>query len=187
MISQEIQDYVKQQIQSAASNTRFQLSGVTRHIHNGTDSPKITQSNILPGFRTEGSITFAQKTVYKIGITFNPTAIWVHGNVIGNAGERFIVTGNAQLGPSFYLQPSTSTSVLTGGPIQNIIQSTTYYGIDSGGAVHTLVDEGHIVDVFYSATIHARATVIGYDNTAVYVQVDNLDASWVMNLSWTIT
>jgi hypothetical protein len=187
MIPQEIQDYVKQQIQTAAADTRFQLAGVTRHVHNGTDSPKITQSNVLPGFSSEGSIEFAQTTTYKIGITFNPTTVQVHGNVIGASGEKFLIVGNAKLGPSSYMQPGTTTSVIAGPHVEKIIQSTSYFGADSAGTLHTLVDEGHIVDVFYAATVHARATIVNYDSNAVYVQVDTLASGWTINLSWTIS
>lgn len=184
---QQIRSLVQDEIRKTNGANRFQLSSIPRHIHNGTDSPKITQSNVLLGFRAEGRITFAQQTQYRIGITFNPTAIYLQGNVIGNAGERFIIVGNAQLGASFYMQPGTTTSVITGGPVQSLIQSTTYFGVDSGGAFHTVADEGHIVDVEYPlATVHARATITKFDSTAVYVQVDTLAAGWTMNLSWTI-
>lgn len=183
----QVRSIVRQEMMSASSGARF--AGVTpnnNHAHTGLDAPQISQNNILPGNSVEGSIAFAQQTTYKIGINFNPTAVWVHGNVVGNLGERFMVTGNAQLGPSLYLQPGSTTSVRPGGPPQDIIQSTTYFGVDSGGAFHTLVDEGHIVDIFYS-TVRARATIIGYDSKNIIIQVDTLASGWTINLSLTIT
>lgn len=184
-----IRSIVQQEIAKNNQRNKFNLTTTPQHGHTGKgqDAPRLNQSDIIPGLRCEGSIAMAQATIYKIGITFNPSAIWIHGNVTGASGERFIIVGNAQLGPSFYLQPGNSTSVVTGGPKQTNIQSTTYFGVDSGGAIHTLVDETHIVDVFYAATIHARATIISYDNTAIYVQVNNLSSGWTINLSWTVT
>lgn len=185
--SDQIRQIVREELNKQGLKSRFNIVPTNRHVHNGNDSAKVSQGNIIPNTRLEGSITFAQVTVYKIGIIFNPTAVWVHGNVTGSNGEKFIVTGNAQLGPSYYLQPSNTVSVVTGGPLQNIVQSTTYYGVDSGSAAHTLVDEGHIVDIFYGGNIHARATIIDFDSSAIYIQVDNLDSGWEMNLSLTVT
>lgn len=189
MNEQQIRALVQQEIAKNNQMNRFNLTTTPNHAHTGQgqDGPRINQSDVVPGLRCEGSIVMAHQTVYKIGITFNPSAIWVHGNVTGPSGARFMVVGNAQLGPSYYLQPNNATSVITGGPQQKVIQSTTYFGLDSGGAAHTLVDETHIVDVFFSATIFARATVTSYDNRSVTITVDNLVAGWQMNLSWTVT
>lgn len=174
---------------------RFNLNTSIQHRHTGKgqDAAQINQNDIIPGLRAEGSIVMEQETIYKIGINFNPSAIWVHGNVTGPSGEKFLIVGNAQLGASFYLQPSNSTSVITGGPQQKVIQSTSYFGVDSGGVSHTLVDEGHIVDVFYGGTIKVRATVGDvnqtkiYDNKNIYIFVNTLLSGWTINLSWTVT
>ncbi len=189
MDDSKIRQIVRDEIRNQNSKSRFNLGGVQRHVHNGLDAPKINQSNVVPGLRAEGAVTFAAAAVYKLGLTFNPTSVLIHGNVFntGGGGERFIIVGNAQFGPSFYFQPGTSRSTVLGGPQQNIIQSTTYFGVDVGGILHTLVDEGHIVDVFYGGHIYARATIIGFDSSAIYVQVDNLETGWEINLSWTVT
>lgn len=176
----------------ASANSGARFAGVTpnnNHAHTGLDAPQISQNNIMPGNSVEGSITFAHQKVYKIGVNFNPTSVLVHGNVLGtHSSERFIIVGNAQLGPSFYLQPGTNTSVFPGGPPQNIIQSNTYFGTDVAGVVHTLVDEGHIVNVEYPlGNVFVRATITGYDNKNVILNVDTLTSGWVINLSFTIT
>lgn len=185
-----IRQIVQQELAKSSQSKRFNLTDTTRHQHTKNDSAPVSQNDITPGNSVEGTITFAQTTVYKIGVNFNPTSVFVHGNVTGNGGEKFLVVGNAQFGPSFYLQPGTSTSVVTGGPRQTIIQSSSYFGGTSGvgGALHTVADEGHIVDVEYPlGTIHARATIIGYDNKNLLVEVNNLDGGWAINLSFTIT
>ncbi len=147
------------------------------HEHNGVDSPRLNQSNIDPGLRASGSITFAQSTRYQLSVTFNPTSIFFNGIVVNNNGAGITIRahciGNAILGPSFYFQPSTSTSVALGGPIQDIVQSSSMFLIDSSTApvtVRALVDEGHLVDVEYGG-IKARATVADVTNGVIFVDV----------------
>lgn len=191
MTEAQIRTLVQQEIAAQTSAARFGLNNTAQHKHTGTDGPQISQNNILPGNRLEGRITFSQATTYRIATNFNPVAVWVQGNVTGALGEKYMVVGNAQLGgSSFYLQPGTSTSVLVGGTPQSIIQSTTYFGTDGGipPVSHTVADEGHIVDVEYPLnTIHARATITGFDRNAIIFEVTTLQAGWEMNLSFTIT
>lgn len=191
MDEQKIRNIVRQEIQASASSGRFGLNLTPSHYHTGVggDGPQLNQNSILAGSRLEGSITFAQQTTYKIATNFNPAAVWVHGNVIGAiSGEKFMTVGNAQLGgSSYYLQPASNVSVQVGGPPQDIIQSCTYFGMDFGNAPHTLVSEGHIVDIFYGGVIKARATISSFNKDAIYFTVSTLVTGWTINLSFTIT
>ena len=181
-----VQQMIQQAIAVNAQANRFNITNTSRHQHTVNDSAPVSYNDLTPGNSVEGSITFAQAVVYKIGVNFNPTTISAHGNVIGPGSQRFITVGQAKIGPSFYLQPGTSTSVITGGAKENIIQSCTYFGSD-GSAFHTLVDEGHIVDVTYGGTIYARATITGYSNQNLLFSVETLVSGWNINLSLTIS
>lgn len=194
MDDSQLRNIIRQEIASASSQNRFRMSTNNRHVHNGFDSPKINQNNVLAGNRLEGRITFSHVGTYKIAVNFNPNSVWTQGNVTDGivGGAKFIVVGNAQLGGnSYYLQPGDSNSTTVGGLVQNIIQSTTYFGTTADGAgagFHTVADEEHLVDVEYPlGTIHARATITGFDNQAIYFEVENLDSGWSINLSFTIT
>lgn len=192
MNDNSIRQLIQQEIYKARQMGSFNLQNVNRHEHNRISSNPINQSNIIPGLKAEGSIKFAQQTTYTIGLTFNPSAIFVQGNVIGTGGAKFFVTGNAQFGPSYYMQPESNTSVVIGGPQQNILQSTAYFGLDSASSPHALVGEGHIVDVSGfpnppGTAIYARATITKYSSNAIYVNIDNLASGWEMNLSFTVT
>ena len=89
-------------------------------------------------------------------------------------GVRAQLIGNAQLGQSYYFQPQTNRSVTQGGQIQNVIQSSNMFLIDSSTSpvtVRDLVDEGHLIDAEYpTGTIRARATVSTYG--LGYVKID---------------
>lgn len=194
LTEQQVRQMIQQEMAKSNQAGVFSMSPISSHTHTGKgqDGPQINQNDILPGLRTEGSIKMIRQTTYLIGINFNPTAIWIHGNVVGASGEKFMVVGNAQLGQSFYLQPSNSNSVVTGGPLQKVIQSNTYFGGTSGagGVLHTLVDEGHIINVSGYPTkndIYVRATITGFDNKGIYISVDTLSSGWEINISWTVT
>lgn len=185
----QVQRMIQQEIMKSNQMAKFNLNTTPSHRHTGKggDAPNISQTDIIPGLKAEGRISFAQTTTYKVGLTFNPQAIYIQGNVTGALGEKFIVVANAQFGPSYYMQPQSTTSTVIGGPQQKILQSSTYFGIDSGGTAHTVADEGHIVDVEYPLnTIHARVTITGYDATGIYVQVTTLASGWEITLSFTV-
>lgn len=193
MTEGQIRQLIQQELAKDKQRNSFNMTTTPSHRHTGKgqDGPQILSSDILPGQRAEGSILMSTQTTYKIGLTFNPTAVWIHGNVTGPSGAKFFVTGNAQLGPSFYLQPGSATSVVTGGPKQSIIQSTTYFGVDLSGGFHTLVDEGHIVDIFYSNTLFVRGTITEFGSNYLTISFTGgtnvLTTGWAVNLSWTVT
>lgn len=179
---------IQQAMAKNSQSQRFNLSNANRHQHNRTDGAPISANDITAGNSTTGTVTLETITTYNIGVNFNPTRLDIQGNVTGASGEKFLVVGIAQFGPSFYLQPGTSTSVVIGGQPETIVQSSSYIGgiAGTGGALHTVADQEHIVDVEYSG-IHARATVIGYSNKGIIIQVNNLDSGWAMNLNFTIS
>lgn len=186
MNDSQIKQLIQQEIHKNAQASRFNLVDVQQHDHGGIGSRPINQSNIMPGNSTAGSVSFAQATTYNIGTNFNPSTVLMHGNVTGSSGQRFFTIGNAKFGPSFYLQPATATSVAPGGTAETIIQCSSYYGND-GGTIHTLASEEHVVDIFYSGTLFARATITGYSKSGIIVIVDTLASGWEINLSFTIS
>ncbi len=187
-MKKEMENIAQQVFNRNTSRSQFSPSSTTLHTHNGIDSPQINQEDVLPNTRLSGSITFSQSTIYQIGVNFNPTSIWFYGEAVNNDGSsptiRAHCIGNAQLGPSFYLQPSSTTSVVVGGPTQNIIQSSSMLLIDSSTTsalfsglgtqynptVRAIVDEGHLVDVEYGGIL-ARATILSYENGVILIDV----------------
>ena len=260
-----IQDLSQRVIDRNQTQDQFGVSQTPYHTHNGTDSQRIIQSDIIPGLRASGNITFAQNTSYKLGITFNPHSIMFYGNAVRrdyiftvtaanatvgatytNSGYTFTVLstiagtttlttvgtgtpaasgtltkasgtgdatitysafahsievrvncmGSAQIGRNFYFQPQSSTSVQTGGTLQNIIQSASMFLIDSSTnplTVRAISGEGHIVEVEYSvdygttiSTIVARSTISSISPS--YITVDVLLATgWEINGNYVVT
>lgn len=197
MDEKRIREIIRGELAASSNLSRFRVNTIPQHVHNGTDSPKINQSNVIPGIRTVGRIFFARTAQYVINTPFNPTSVRFNGvaydsaaytftlaEVVTNAtqgaiytnnGEYFTVTttigsgdttliasgtgdpdssgslvkvfgdgesvidyssysapgtptirsygtGEALLGPSYYMQPESTNTVKTGGPLQSVVQ-----------------------------------------------------------------
>ena len=194
LTEQQIRDIVRQEMGKVSSASRFEINPIQRHVHNGLDSPKVTESNIIRNIPVSGNITMAQATTYTIGLGISPTpaSLVIFNGIVyhtsGSIDMRAHCYGTANLGPSFYLQPGSSTAVQVGGPQQEMIQSSTMFLVDSSvnpPVVRVIADEGHIIDVEYSG-IKARATVTSYTTNSITVDVTTLAAGWTIQGNWII-
>lgn len=199
---QKIRSIVQQEIQNASNRSRFTLQTPQLHAHTGNDgSPQVKQTDIVPSTSVSGSITFDQVAIYTLNLnsSFTPSRVTALGNVTGPGGIKVMTVGEARLTPSFYFQPSSLTSVITGNiqypfqgqtPAQSSVYLYTQPNALAGGVFHTLVSEFHIVDVSgfpTGADIYARATIVGFSKNAVLVEVSDLTAGWEMNINYIIT
>ncbi len=194
MIPQEIQDYVKQQIQQFSSNTRFQLAGVTRHVHNGTDTPKITQSNVLPGIRANGTITFAQSTTYGIGVNFNSTQVFFYGNAIRRDYIFTVTAANATAGDTYTNNGATftvlhtisgGTTLVTVGTGAPAASGTLTKATGSGDATITFASSTHSIEVRANVTGSAQlgTTFEFQPQTTTSVQIGSVPLPYIQGSS----
>ena len=112
-------------------------------------------------------------------------------------GVRCQIIGSANLGPSFYLQPQSSSSVVTGDiqypfvdPILGVtvpLQSSSYLWTQSSNIFKALAGEGHIVNVEAGGTIYARATVTDFSKERIEIVVYDLDTNWTIQANLVIT
>lgn len=195
---------IKEEIAKSNGSSRFKINSIPNHTHDGINSPQIKSENIVPSVSVSGRITFAQATDYTLNLnaSFTPSHISLYGMAYDTAGSgvRCMVVGSANLGPSFYFQPDSTNSVATGN-IQypfidpNInggtvipLQSSMYLWVDNGSTdFHGQPGEGHIVDVQWSGTIYARATITTFDKNKVVFHVDNLTSGWEIYTNIVIT
>lgn len=182
----EIQGLVRKEIETmfpqlySQQATKYGVAKVPLHVHNGFDAPQIKQSNIIQSQAASGSITMSTNGQrYEIGLNikpgspFTPSTIRFNGIAVHSTTSpaitpdiRSLVCGDAFLGPSFYLQPESSSSVTIGGNPQVVIQSSSYILVNNSGAgpaTQASVSEGHIVSVTFNGNIVARATIPDQD------------------------
>lgn len=192
-----------------ANQAQFGVAPIPFHTHDGIASPKIPAANVVPSLRASGNITMSTTgTRYKLGLPFNPSMLQFYGNVVhysapGNPDIRASVYGTACFGPSYYFQPESATSVTVGGPIQNVIQSSSML-LTSESALTNFValsSEGHLIRVQNAlGTLVASATIPnlstqeawsdltdkGYGPGYVFVDV-TLDTDWEINGNFVVT
>lgn len=197
----KIRQIVRDEIARNKGASRFDVQNIPFHDHNGINSPKVEAGDLIPSTSMSGNITFEQATTYTINLNsnFTPTRILVYGNVLGSGSQRYFTFGSANLTPSFFLQPQSTTSVAPNNVQYPFIdpnldavvplQSSAYFGAEAaGGALHTLSSEGHVVNVAYPLnTIHARATVTAFSKNKITIVVSFLDAGWSINANYVIT
>lgn len=162
MTPEEIKQLVRQEIQSANSALRFQLTGIPRHVHNGVDSPNVNQQDIVPNTRASGNITFAQSTQYRLGITFNPTSVLFYGNATRRNRVFTVTAANATVGDTYTNNGATFTVLAT------ITGTTTLTTVSSGtpaasGTLTKATGSGDATITFSSSTnnIAVRAQCVG--------------------------
>jgi len=214
----EIQAMVQKEIKTmfptlySQEATKYGVASVPLHEHNGFDSNKISQANVTPALRASGNITMrTTETRYTLGLPFNPTMLTFYGNVVHydtpfdptTINIRAFVYGSACLGPSYYFQPQSGTSVKTGGPIQNVIQSNASLLTSESALTNftAVASEGHLVRVTNAlGTIVASATIPnisylepwseltdkGYGPGYIFVDV-TLDDGWEINGNFVVT
>lgn len=205
MNEEQIRRIVREELRRGSSENRFKLNPIQRHLHNGIDSPQISQNNVIPSVSVSGAITFSSATTYTLNLnsSFTPSRIIAYGNIIGNSAQRYFFFGSANLTPSFYFQPLSNTSVQQGiiqQPavfdttlgVASPLQSCSYFGAESaGGAMHTLVGEGHIINVRHNegsgTTTFARGTVTVFSKSKIEIVVSDLASGWSVNANYVIT
>lgn len=198
-----IRKMVQDEIARAAKSNQFGLQKIPYHVHNGVDSPKISENSLVQSVSVSGNISFASSDEYTIYLnsSFTPSSVMAYGNVTGSGAELYMTFGTANLVPSFYLQPDTTRTVVTGNvqypfvdpnlsPVTTVpMQSSIYIGAEStstGSGMHSLSSEGHIVNVFYGGDIKARATITEFTKSYIKIQT-TIDSGWEINANIVIT
>lgn len=208
MNDSNIRQLIQQEIYKARQAGSFNLQSVNRHAHNNISSNPINQSDVVPGQTARGLITFTQSTVYTLGITFNPTSLFIYGNAVhrtaGTIDIRAFIIGDAKFAPSFYFQKSSTTAVTTGGKLlsgnpppqqladgsyaNTIVQSSSYFAISGNGVPTTPVasaDQFHLVRVDFSGLL-ASADVISFSKSAIEIATVLADG-WEINANYIVT
>lgn len=211
MNEQQIRQLIRQEMRNGQNSSRFGLNSVPFHTHDGVNSPKVKEDNVIPSVSVIGSIRMAtQGAIYTLGLNsnFTPQNIQTYGAIRGTyngSTVRAITVGSAQLTPTFYFQPGTNRSVVTGnkeypfatlqpdGTVRPVPAQSSAYLLSSRGSLsdtYALTSENHLVSVSGFPTdndIYARATVIGYTKEAIQVYVPYLETGWDINLTYIIT
>jgi hypothetical protein len=209
MDESRIRQIVQDELRRSSDKARFKLNTIPNHIHNGKDSPLIKAENIVPSTSIVGNVEMASVSTYTVNLnsSFTPKTILAYGTITGTySGQatRILTIGSAQLSPTFYLQPETTRTVVTGniqypfpteqpdGSTPSVpAQSSSYISVTRGGTSNFYAgsSEDHIVSVAFPSTseIKARATITDFSRDKVVINVPYLDSGWSIFLTLVIS
>lgn len=194
---------VQEELRRNTNGGRFGLNTIPFHTHDGVNSQKIKEENIIPGASVYGDVTFSSVDTYKINLnsSFTPSSIFVYGLTTGDysgAAQRSIFFGSATVTPTLYLQSATTRSAVTGNlqfPLNGKpAQSGVYFSSNRGSTSFTYagVTEDHVVSVAFPdptsiADIRARLTITEVTRDYITVDIPYLDSGWSIIASFVIS
>ena len=160
---------------------------VPRHNHDGNNSQKVKQTDLIPGIRINGTIDMTQNAVYTLPIAGNLASVTFYGGAIGPAGTHAYISGNCQLGVGQQWQPGTGTSVTNNNVQENNIQGSAAIVTTTIPSSYIVNSQGHIAYVTDNtlSNILAMATITRYDNSTLYITV-KLASGWSLHGFWLV-
>lgn len=189
MDEKQIRKIVQDEMKKRTSGVPY----IDRHIHDGNDSPKINQKDVIPLITGNGTITMSQSTTYllklgNVGIT--PRSISFIGGALNTTASpalHAMIVGSASLGVNQQFQPESSTSVILGPVVTSIIQGSAAIIVSNAGTSIIKNSQGHIVFAAdASNNNYATASIISYTKSTITVQV-TLAANWSISGLWTVS
>lgn len=169
---------------------------VVRHDHDGSNSPQVSQANIIPLTTVNGTIDMASTGTYYLNMSSiggSPSSVTFFGGAKhpGITKQHAMIVGNAQLGVNQQFQPQTTKSVqMTGSKVTTIIQGSAFMYINNADLTKNIVgnSQGHIVYLFDdTGTDLIVANIVSYSNSQIKINVITLASGWTISGLWTIT
>ena len=145
-------------------DSQYEVKPVQDHRHNGIDSNQITQSDVIPGLRTGGSVTFAtDATTYTLGTNFNPSGVLFTGVAVRYNSTFTVTAANATEGAVYTNNSKSFVVVATiAGGVTLIMGGT---GAAASGTLTKVSGTGDATITFSAVTAGSspsvRAHIIG--------------------------
>lgn len=162
---QDVQRIVQTELQKYNNGARFNVNATPFHTHNGIDSPKVNEQNIVINTRGLGSITMAQNaTDYYLGITFNPTLVTFFGSAVRTTFTFVVSAANASVGATYTNNGYTFTVLTTiAGATSLDTRAALSSSPQASGILTKTSGTGDATITFSSVSnaINARAHIVG--------------------------
>lgn len=201
MNEQQVRKIINEELQKKL----FGFPKIPPHKHDDKDNIKIPASSIIYSSSAMGKITFAHTKTYTLYFsTPNPTRIDVNG-FVQNAGVTIygLIVGNVALNRCFYFQPTSSSSVTTGGTQYPVVAKALLSSPDSPNLAQCCssltIDQSSLANTFpfldQFRAVHAKSVsgdlISAYFNNLTSKSVDfvveTLATGYQAKLNITIT
>ena len=192
MEKEEIKQIAKQVFSEMMASSQYKTADTTFHTHNGIDSPRINQENVVNNNKYV-AIAVASSGLVTFNSISNPSALLFYGFAANNAGGgaatlKAMCTGNAQLGVCYSANNSSATTTVTINPSSqsSFIQTSCAIYIDTTSLANTRVAASgtgsdpltdRFIYVTDGSTVVAEATVVMWDSQSITVNF-TLAATW---------
>lgn len=164
---------------------KYSVSQVPFHTHNGTDSTRINEKDMVHNVRNitqivaDSSETLILRNIPNIsGISFTGFAANNAGG--GSATKRLVITGNARFGRCYVLTgEGSSISVDTNVQGTPLIQASNYMFSNVTGPVFTVGIGPYLAYGTEAGAVKAVIDIESYNNGSIILSV-TLDTGWRM-------
>lgn len=190
---QQIRRIVREEVNRITNKSRFEMKSIPRHAHDGIDSLKIIEDNIILTQKLiaqlilDSSETFTLRNVYNVGrISFHGIAYQsplpttkkasISGEVIFGKCAQF--TGS---GSSIAISALPIVSSEVNGNTSAFVQSSNYVYLDTGNLINSGVgSSAFLVEVLSEGLLVARLTLNSYKGDDLQFTV-MLAENWILN------
>lgn len=183
----QIRGIIRQELSSFNASGRFQLNIVPQHTHNGTDSPFISEDNVILTKKLYTQIEQTESQVITLRNVQNLSRISFHGFAADNAGggaatKKASISGEAIFGQCLAFQgDGTNIQIQTAPPGDKYIQSCNYTYIDEADLTNVTVGSAP----YLAYTEDPNAFLAGIAITAV--SQDTVELTTQVQSGWKIT
>lgn len=158
MIDQNLQQTIRGEIESYMTQKQFNLSKIQSHVHNGTDTSRISEKDLIIGDKIRTFLILDTSETLTIARVANISSMTFMGFIANNANgspasNRAVINGQAEFGPCFgfggtgsyvsydnhipipFIQ--SSNSMFTGSAGTRVASSNLYfcYAVDTSGEI----------------------------------------------------
>ncbi len=183
---EQISKIVQEIYQKNATSREFSVSTTNFHTHNGTDSQRVKQNDLINGTTSIISLNIFATETDILDTIQNVTQITLNGIASNNYGQavsqKAVLNGHAQLGNCFNYSQTTvnSTHIKTIGNYKPFLQTFDSMFIDTTDLTKAKVGAGagHFVYVLDGGgNVVAQIDIIKWTGTSIILQT-TLSTHW---------
>ena len=134
MKEEDIKNLIQSELANNRQQNQFTVTPTSFHTHNGIDSPRVKQNNIINGTTSAAHLETLTSEIFTLDTIQNITQLTLCGVALNGLGQKASLNGNAQLGKCFLYSPSSiSLSEITtnGGSYEPFLQTFSETYIDT--------------------------------------------------------
>ena len=206
-IKQYIEQQISQKMLSFNNSQQYQAGApnITPHTHDGNNSSKIKESDLIPSVVVNGTVTMKQGTItgtapsqvftfatYTIPTVPNARSVRFYGGALNTTASPAIhayITGECSLVTGYQYQTATSNSIGLGTIPVNFVQGSAAMIVSNGNLAFLRNSQGHVVycaDSSSPENVYALATVVGYTNSQIIIQTA-MQSNWSISGLWVVS